>query len=83
MSLPKEGLWHAEISLNDRLHLPFELEMSCDTKTPKLSIRNGAEKIILIYHKKRNGLYFYRFPAIDGELRIQFDPNGIKPDSDI
>lgn len=78
MSLPKEGLWHAEISLNDRLHLPFELEMSCDTKTPKLSIRNGAEKIILIYHKKRNGLYFYRFPAIDGELRIQFDPNGIQ-----
>ena len=78
LKLPTEGVWHAEISLNDRLHLPFEFELSYDKKTPKLIIINGAERIELLPKKKVGDLFCYRFPAIDGELRIQFDPNGIQ-----
>lgn len=73
---PQQGNWHGEVSLNDRLNIPFDMELKYHKNQPNISIINGPEKIELILLKKRHNTYTYTFPAIDSELNVQFDTNG-------
>ena len=76
--LPKSGRWHGELSLNDRLYLPFEIDISIQKKKPILVIRNGDEEIKLILNKKKNDFFYYQFPEMDSELILCFNENGIQ-----
>jgi len=80
--MPKSGRWHGELSLNDRLYLPFEIDISIQKKKPILVIRNGDEKITLILNKKKNGFFYYHFPEMDSELILCFNENGVQLSGD-
>ena len=69
------GNWHAELTLNDRLVLPFNLKFSKDKKI-KVSVINAEEEIKLtkiLY--KADSIYAY-FPEMDGKLVFKVDELG-------
>lgn len=59
------GIWHAELSLNDTTELPFLIESG----TGGLVIRNGAERIGLNEITQKDDSLFIRFPVFDSEIR--------------
>ena len=71
------GHWHAELALNDRLNLPFDLQVIEQKGTiPSLIICNGEERITLIGKKGKEGEINYSFPIIESELKVKFADNG-------
>jgi len=71
------GHWHAELALNDRLNLPFDLQVIEQKGTiPLLIICNGEERITLIGKKGKEGEINYSFPIIESELKVKFADNG-------
>ena len=63
--------WRVELSLNDRLRLPFLLEQKSDGAL--YSIRNGAEQIQLITTPKDNDSIRMDFLEMDSYLMICMD----------
>ena len=63
--------WRVELSLNDRLRLPFLLEQKSDGAL--YSIRNGAEQIQLITAPKDNDSIRMDFLEMDSYLMICMD----------
>ncbi len=79
------GHWHAELALNDRLNLPFDLQVVeqsfCSMAEqkgtiPLLIICNGEERITLTGKKGKEGEINYSFPIIESELKVKFAENG-------
>ena len=69
------GNWHAELALNDRLFLPFNLEFS-KVKKFKIAVINAEEEIQMtkiLY--KADSIYAY-FPEMDGKLVFKVDEFG-------
>lgn len=73
---PINGAWHGELSLNDRLHLPFEIMLNTTKNAPQLCILNGKNSTPLILKKHKKEEYYYRFSEFDSELCIRFNNNG-------
>lgn len=69
------GNWHAELALNDRLFLPFNLEFS-KVKKFKIAVINAAEEIQLTkICYKSDSIHAY-FPEMDGKLVFKVDEFG-------
>jgi len=69
------GNWHAELALNDRLVLPFNLEFS-KVKKFKIAVLNAAEEIQLTkICYKSDSIHAY-FPEMDGKLVFKVDEFG-------
>ena len=62
-------LWKVELSLNDRLILPFFIEEKQGLDLPVYSVINGKEKIVLHTFKKKDSLKL-SFPEMDSYLMI-------------
>ena len=69
------GNWHAELALNDRLVLPFNLKISKDKKI-EVSVLNAEEEIQLTkICYKSDSIHAY-FPEMDGKLVFKIDELG-------
>ena len=69
------GNWHAELALNDRLVLPFNLKILKDKKI-KVSVLNAEEEIQLTkICYKSDSIHAY-FPEMDGKLVFKVDEFG-------
>ena len=69
------GNWHAELALNDRLVLPFNLKIS-NVKKFEIAVINAAEEIQLTkICYKLDSIHAY-FPEMDGKLVFKVDEFG-------
>ena len=69
------GNWHAELALNDRLFLPFNLEFS-KVKKFKIAVINAAEEIQLTKILYKADSIYASFPEMDGKLVFKVDEFG-------
>jgi thiol-disulfide isomerase/thioredoxin len=67
IALFSQTSFHAELQLNDRLSLPFEVVYHED-KGPKLTVVNGEERIDLRFLLEKKDSMFFEFPEIAGQL---------------
>ena len=69
------GNWHAELALNDRLVLPFNLEFSKEKKF-EIAVINAEEKIQLTKIRFQSDSIHAYFPEMDGKLVFKVDEFG-------
>ena len=69
------GNWHAELALNDRLVLPFNLEFS-KVKKFEIAVINAAEEIQLTKIRFQSDSIHASFPEMDGKLVFKVDEFG-------
>ncbi len=69
------GNWHAELALNDRLFLPFNIEFS-KVKKFGIAVINAAEKIQLTKIRFQSDSIHAYFPEMDGKLVFKVDEFG-------
>jgi len=69
---PKNGMWIGRLSLNSSTDLPFRIVISKGEQHPVLQIRNGEEKINLIFKHSSADTLVYVFPEFDSDLYIVF-----------
>ncbi len=69
------GNWHAELALNDRLFLPFNLEFS-KVKKFGIAVINAAEEIQLTKILYKADSIYASFPEMDGKLVFKVDEFG-------
>ena len=69
------GNWHAELALNDRLVLPFNLAFSKEKKF-KIAVINAAEEIQLTKIRFQSDSIYASFPEMDGKLVFKVDEFG-------
>ena len=62
-------LWKVELSLNDRLTLPFFLEEQKGQDLPVFTVVNGKERIVLNSSKKKDSIML-SFPEMDSYIMI-------------
>ncbi|NBN99169.1 MAG: hypothetical protein EBV19_08055 [Flavobacteriia bacterium] len=67
IALFSQTSFHAELQLNDRLSLPFEV-VYCEGKLPKLTVVNGEERIDLRYLLEKKDSMYFEFPEIAGRM---------------
>ena len=67
IALFSQTSFHAELQLNDRLSLPFEVVYHED-KGPKLTVVNGEERIELRYLTEKKDSVYFEFPEIAGRI---------------
>lgn len=68
----KDGIWLGQISMNDRLMIPFQLQVSQTGK--HVSVVNGAENMHMAVQQKKDSI-FLTFPFQDAVLAIHLDEN--------
>lgn len=66
----KEGMWLGQLSMNDRLTIPFQLSVS--QKGKNVSIVNGSEKMRMNVLQKKDSLYL-TFPLQDAVIVFRID----------
>ena len=69
------GNWHAELALNDRLVLPFNLKIS-NVKKFEIAVINAAEEIQLTKILYKADSIYASFPEMDGKLVFKVDEIG-------
>ena len=69
------GNWHAELALNDRLVLPFNLKIS-NVKKFEIAVINAAEEIQLTKILYKADSIYASFPEMDGKLVFKIDEFG-------
>jgi thiol-disulfide isomerase/thioredoxin len=69
------GNWHAELALNDRLVLPFNLEFFKEKKF-EIAVINAEEKIQLTKIRFQSDSIHAYFPEMDGKLVFKVDEFG-------
>ncbi|MGV3630504.1 MAG: TlpA family protein disulfide reductase [Bacteroidota bacterium] len=72
----KKGYWRASLELNAQTGLPFTLEISGTSKTPKFIIHNAEEKIELTRLKIVNDSIQVDFPNFHSFLRFAVKGKG-------
>jgi thiol-disulfide isomerase/thioredoxin len=72
---PHSGRWKAFVSVNDRLEIPFWLQVQSAKGHPDLSIQNGNEIITLKVQKWGKDSLRATFPDVDAELIFAFENN--------
>lgn len=68
----KDGTWLGQLSMNDRLMIPFQLEVN--QKGKNVWVVNGAEKMRMEVQKKKDSIYL-TFPVQDAVLAVHLDEN--------
>ncbi len=73
----KIELWRGELSMNDRLQIPFLFSLEKNGKKYKMTIINGEEKINLSCTQKKDSITAL-FPGIDAFLKFKIEPNELR-----
>lgn len=71
----KTGKWSGQLSMNDRLFIPFTLEISELNAKKIIEIVNGKERIPLQLTNEGDSVTG-RFPEFDAFLKFKFNENG-------
>lgn len=66
----KDGMWLGELSMNDRLSIPFQLKVS--QKGKNVSVVNGAESMRMDVLQKKDSLYL-AFPFQDAVIVLHLE----------
>ena len=69
----KTGMWQGELAMNDRLFIPFQLNVEKEGK--KIFVVNDLEEILMISHSKKDSIYLH-FPIQDAEVIFKLEQNG-------
>ena len=69
------GIWKAELALNDRLILPFNLKFSLNKKL-EIAVLNAEEEIVLTKIRFKSDSVYANFPELDGKLVFKVDELG-------
>lgn len=69
----KKGMWLAQLSLNEKDQLPFNLEISKNKKEYIFTVINGQERIILDNPIYKNDSLYVHFPYFNSELVFSID----------
>jgi thiol-disulfide isomerase/thioredoxin len=68
----KTGMWQGELAMNDRLFIPFQLNVEKEGK--RIYVVNDLEVILMVSHIKKDSVYLH-FPIQDAEVIFKFDDN--------
>jgi thiol-disulfide isomerase/thioredoxin len=68
----KTGMWQGELAMNDRLFIPFQLNVEKEGK--RIYVVNDLEAILMASHIKKDSVYLH-FPIQDAEVIFKFDDN--------
>lgn len=71
----KTGTWHAELALNDRLNLPFTIEVSKEGSRIKLRVINGEEELLLKTREQKDSV-LAEFPELDAQFIFKLENEG-------
>lgn len=66
------GSWQGKLRLKDQTELPFRIVLSKGKEQPLLQIRNGEEKIDLLFVTKEFDTLTYQFPQFDSQIKFVF-----------
>ncbi|MFM7668632.1 MAG: TlpA disulfide reductase family protein [Bacteroidota bacterium] len=69
------GKWLGQLAMNDRLFIPFTLEIKELKNKPVIEIVNGKERIPLKLTNEGDSV-LGRFPELDAYLKFRFNENG-------
>lgn len=69
----KTGMWQGELAMNDRLSIPFQLNVEKEGK--KIFVVNDLEEILMVSHTKQDSIYLL-FPFQDAEVIFKLEQNG-------
>lgn len=75
IAIPHPGKWLGQLAMNDRLSIPFTMEISEVKNKQVIEIVNGKERISLQL-KDDGDSVIGRFPEFDAYLKFMFDENG-------
>ena len=70
------GHWRAEIAMNDRLFIPFFLDISKNKNQILLEVVNADERIILRDISVKNDSVYAHFPEMDAQIVFQVSEKG-------
>ncbi len=76
-TITKLQFWRGELSMNDRLQIPFLFSLEKNGKKYKMTILNGEEKINLSCTQKKDSITAL-FPGIDAYLKFKIDGNEMR-----
>ena len=68
----ESGFYKGELAMNDRLTIPFEMELTQQKNKLGLTIRNGEERIVLLVSMEKDSIVA-RFPEMDAYLKFASD----------
>lgn len=69
------GKWLGQLAMNDRLYVPFTMEISKLKNKIRIDVVNGKERISLNLRKVGDSLVG-RFPELDAYLKFKFNESG-------
>jgi thiol-disulfide isomerase/thioredoxin len=69
------GKWQGQLAMNDRLFIPFQLEISTQKSKLLFEIVNGAERIPLLLSAEKDSI-IGRFPELDAYIKIKVSETG-------
>ena len=72
---PNVGKWQGQLAMNDRLFVPFILEISKFKNKTRIAVVNGKERISLQMTKEGDSVVG-RFPELDAYLKFKFNDQG-------
>jgi hypothetical protein len=70
------GHWRAELAMNDRLFIPFFLDISKNKNKLRLEVVNADERIILRDISVKNDSVYAHFPEMDAQIVFQVSEKG-------
>ena len=72
---PNVGKWQGQLAMNDRLFVPFRMEMSEQKSKLILEIVNGDERISLQLNTDKDSI-IARFPELDAYIKFKVEESG-------
>jgi len=70
------GHWRAELAMNDRLFIPFFLDISKNKNKLRLEVVNADERILLRDITIKNDSVYAHFPEMDAQIVFQISQKG-------
>lgn len=68
----KFGDWIGKLQLNSNTELPFRMEILQKNNIPSMTIKNGEERISLLFNRFIGDTLVYSFPQFDSDLYLYF-----------
>jgi|688.fasta_scaffold231452_3 peroxiredoxin len=72
---PNVGKWQGQLAMNDRLFVPFRMEISEQKSKLILEIVNGDERISLQLNTEKDSI-IARFPELDAYIKFKVEESG-------
>jgi len=70
------GHWRSELAMNDRLFIPFFLDISKNSNRIRLEVINAEERILLRDIEFKNDSVYAHFPEMDAQIVFQISEKG-------